>query len=94
MKWLEIINFQFVGDQGTAFKMNQLIPLIKQAQSEYRLKIQLFKNAIIDDDLSIHISHETDPLLDTESSLSLTIRSALKEFGLSSYSRWIKEIND
>jgi hypothetical protein len=94
MKWLEIINFQFVGDQGAKFKTSQLIPLIKQAQTEYHLTLQLFRNAIIEDDLSIHIIHETYPVHETESLLCEMIRSALKEFGLSNYSRWIKEIID
>jgi hypothetical protein len=94
MKWLEIINFQFVGDQGAKFKTCQLIPLIKQAQTEYQLTLHLFRNAIIEDDLSIHIVHKTYPVLETESPLSVMIRSALKDFGLSNYSRWIKEITD
>jgi hypothetical protein len=94
MKWLEIINFQYVGGQRTKFKLNQLMPLIKQAQTESHATLQLFSNAIVEDDLSIQIIHETNPHLAAESPLSMTIRSALNEFGLSSYSRWIKEIED
>jgi hypothetical protein len=94
MKWLEIINFQYVGSQGTKFKLDLLMPLIKQAQTESQATLQLFRNAIVEDDLSIQIIHETNPDLAAESPLSAVIQSALKEFGLFSYSRWINEIND
>lgn len=94
MKWLEIINFRYVGDQRTKFKLNQLIPLIKQAQTESQATLQLFRNAIVEGDLSIQIIHETNPHLAVESPLSTKLQFALAEFGLVNYSRWINEMKD
>ncbi|MBT4288883.1 MAG: hypothetical protein HOD92_16270 [Deltaproteobacteria bacterium] len=93
MKWLEVIKFQFAGKHRSNFKLNQLIPMIKQAQTEYQLPILLFKNAVIKNDLSIHIIHDTDPSLAIKSPLSIPFRSMFSEFGLVSYSRWTNEID-
>jgi hypothetical protein len=94
MKWLEIINFQYAGSQESEFKSNQLIPLLKKAQVEWQVTLQLFKNATIEGDLSIHIIHDSEPVITNGSPMSETLRVALEEFGLVHCSVWINKMSD
>lgn len=88
MKWMEQIQFQYSGDDRSSFITELLIPMIIKARNELHVSLYLFENAQVENDLCIYIVHEKGMCKQKYSNLGMTIKSALREFGLVQHSIW------
>ncbi len=88
MSWLEVIHLRMTDLQSEQCKRT-----VKQLVSEARRegvcrKIKMYRRALVDTDLSIHLIHDTQQVEANGSSLGLRIASALKKFGMIHHTVW------
>ena len=88
MKTLEIIHLRLGGD-----KQDGLIEVIRKsigAEDESR-KARIYRHAKLENDLAVHLPHESSRTSDQASDLGVRIASALRERGIVDHSLWVQE---
>jgi hypothetical protein len=93
MHCLEIIELRS-GGKNLKLLGPELTELINKMNKELQKPtIKLFINATVENDLSIHIQHDSKIPGDYGSPVGLQLISILKDFGLTHHSIWIEQIN-
>ena len=90
MKWLEIIELRSADGNREQLEpmLNNLINEL--AQETKKQTTVVYKHVMIDNDFSIHLTHDTMKVDSGGSQLGLCIASSLKEYGLVNHSIWIQ----
>ncbi len=90
MKWLEIIEFRSADGNGEKLEP-MLNNLINEVDKETKKQgIIAYSRVMIDNNFSIHLTHDTIKVDSSGSQLGLCIVSSLKEFGLVNHSVWVE----
>ncbi len=87
--WLEVIHVR-VADQ----ELGRLMPIFRQLIDEIRenescRKVKLFRRALLDTDVCLHLYHDSENSQDPGSPLGLHLAAALKPFGLVNHTVWM-----
>ncbi len=90
MKWIEIITLQSNGDV-----QESLIPDLSNSFTEDRersglISIKIYRNPLIDTDVSIHLCWESTRVQQEGSAMGLRLAKALREIGLVYHSTWVE----
>jgi hypothetical protein len=90
MKWLEIIELRSA--DGSRKELEPMLNnLINEAAKEAKNQVTvIYKHVLIDNDFSIHLTHDTMKVDRGGSQLGLSIASSLKEYGLVNHSIWVE----
>jgi len=90
MNWIEIIELRsYSFNPETLRELKQ--SFAKDEQKEGLKGLEIYHNASVDTDTSIHIHWITKDNQISKSSLGLRLASALKEFGRVNHTIWIKD---
>ncbi len=90
MKWLEIIELRSADGNREQLELI-LNNLINEAAKETKNQATVvYMHVMIDNDFSIHLTHDTIKVESGGSQLGLCIASSLKEYGLVNHSVWIE----
>ncbi len=91
MKWLEIIELRSAAGNREQLE-SQLKKLINEVDKETKKKAVIaYSRPLIDNNFSIHLTHDTKKVDSSGSRLGLCIASNLKEFGLVNHSVWVEK---
>ncbi len=91
MKWIEIITLRSA-DMGKGSTVDQVSRLAAEGKgSDNRERIKIYRHAVLNTDISIHLLHKSRPMEPRPSPLGQQLAAALKEFGLVSHNVWIEE---
>ncbi|MCK9197306.1 MAG: hypothetical protein M0P16_10025 [Syntrophales bacterium] len=91
MKWIEIIKLR-VAESNRDSLDQQLAEIILSVNLEQGLReIKLYRHAVVDSDLSIHLYWESERPAPQGSAAGLCLMHLLKAFGLISHSVWVEE---
>ena len=94
MEYLEIINVRCSNMGNEVLSQFNLEKIVRDAEKEDGLKdIQLYRNASLWSDTSIHIFHKSSEHQARKSEFGLHLTASLKEFCLVSHSLWLLEEN-
>ena len=92
MGYLEIINIRCSNKGNEALSQFNLEKMVRDAEKEYGLKnIQLYRNASLRSDVSIHILHESSEHQARKSEFGLRLTASLTEFCMVNHSHWLLE---
>jgi hypothetical protein len=92
MEYLEIIHVRCSNKGNKALSQFNLEKIVRDAEKEDGLKhIQLYRNASLRSDTSVHIFHKSSEHLARKSEFGLHLAVSLKEFCLVSHSLWLLE---
>jgi hypothetical protein len=91
MKWIEIINLRSAGIPTESIKRKILRSTTEVDQTENLVSVRVYRHATVDSDLSVHLLFESSRPEQRPSAPGQRLASALKAFGLVSYSLWIEE---
>jgi hypothetical protein len=88
MRWLEVIHLR-VTDQN----YERLRPTFTELLNEIREKescrlVKLFRRALLDTDVCLHLYHDSHNVEDGGSSVGLRLASALKPLGMVHHTVW------
>lgn len=91
MKWIEIIMLQIAAEnpERVEHEIEQLTRDIGNGGSVK--KIKLYRHALADNDLSVHLYWESEKAEPQGSALGLCLSHILKDFGLVSHAVWIED---
>lgn len=91
MKWIEVIKLR-IAERNRVPLPRQLAEIISGVNPEGGLvEIKLYRHAMVDSDLSIHLYWESERPEPQGSAGGLFLMHMLKAFGLISHSVWIEE---
>jgi hypothetical protein len=94
MGYLEIINVRCSNKGNEVLSQFNLEKIVGAAEKEDGLKyIQLYRNASLRSDISIHILHKSSEHQARKSEFGLHLAASLKEFCLVNHSLWLLEEN-
>ena len=89
VKWLEVIKLRSAGkDPGS---LEELLRSMSQVKQSGLVEMQTYRHAALETDLSVHLLWESDFPEMNGSAPGLRLVQALKEFGLTDHSIWLKE---
>jgi len=89
VKWLEVIKLRSAGkDPGS---LEELLRSMSQVKQSGLLEMQTYRHAALETDLSVHLLWDSDFPEINGSAPGLRLVQALKEFGLTDHSIWLKE---
>ena len=92
MKWVEVIHLR-IAERETERIVHIVQQLVGEAVKEDScLEVKMYKRALVDNDLSILLYHDTRQMERSGSSLGVRITSALKEYGMVHHRTWF-EVN-
>jgi len=91
MKRLEIITLRSTGAKQRESVVKLIQPILEEQQDRQNDSIQMYLSPTVETDLSIHIHGHTDKTINEKSSLGNGFVEILSEFGLVSYTLWLKE---
>jgi hypothetical protein len=90
MKWMEVIKLRIAGGNPELVEQ-RIVKLIKEVITNGSMKgIKLYRHAVVDNDLSIHLYWESEKAEPQGSANGLCLVHVLKEFGLISHSVWVE----
>ena len=90
MKWLEIIELRSTTSNRLLLE-SQLHGIVNNLDKEtQKHKITAYSHVMIDNDFSIHLTHDSKNIEKNGSSLGLHLASLLKEYGMVNHSVWIE----
>jgi hypothetical protein len=89
MKWLEIIKLR-TAENSSGVLEKLFLPGDEFVQSGL-IKIEFYRHAALESDLSIHLQWDSDEPFKKGSSLGLRFARGLKDFGLIDHSIWIEK---
>lgn len=91
MKWLEIVKLQVAEIDMESVK-HQLLELMSKVDYNGGLcDVKVYHNALVDNDLSIHLYWKSGKVEPQGSATGLCLIHLLKTFGLTSHSVWIEQ---
>ncbi len=89
MKWIEIIKLRGTGiEEGL---LEELLRSLRSDQSRELVKIETYRHAGLEDDLSVHLRWKSERPAQNGSALGLRLAQGFKEFGLVDHSIWVEE---
>jgi hypothetical protein len=89
MRWLEIIELRSA-DGNREHLESILTNIINEVARETKKHAAVvYKHVMINNDFSIHLTHDTMKIDSSGSQLGLRIVSSLKEYGLVNHSIWV-----
>jgi len=89
VKWLEVIKLRSAGkDPGS---LEELLRSMSQVKQSGLVEMQTYRHAALETDLSVHLLWDSDFPEINGSAPGLRLVQALKEFGLTDHSIWLKE---
>ena len=92
MKWMEVVKLRIAEKKQESVEQ-EVVKLIKELGDKGNMKdIKLYHNAVVDNDLSVHLCWETDNAEPQGSATGLCLVHVLKEYGLISHSIWVEWI--
>jgi hypothetical protein len=86
MKWLEIIELRFGGNDRKMLKSK----LYKLQETVENSEIKVYSHVNVKTDFSIHLTHYSEKADPNGSTLGQHLVSTLKEFGLVNHNVWIE----
>jgi hypothetical protein len=90
MEWMEVIKLR-IAEKKQELVEHELVKLVADVGSSGDMKdIKFYHNAVVDNDLSIHLHWESVKAEPQGSATGLCLVHLLKEFGLISHSVWIE----
>lgn len=90
MKWMEVIKLR-IAEKNPESVEQEIEKLIKELGNNGSMKdIKLYHNAVVDNDLSVHLNWESGNAEPQGSATGLCLVHVLKEFGLISHSVWVE----
>ena len=89
MKWLEIITIRTVGIAEREKTLKFLEQMELPQANDGPLDINVYTNAVIETDLSIHIHWNAETMDQGKSSLGLELAQTLRDVGLTNHSLWV-----
>ncbi|MGA1870178.1 MAG: hypothetical protein ACMUJM_16700 [bacterium] len=90
MKWLEIIELRSAKSNLELLE-SQLQKLLNDLEKEAKKHtITAYSRVMIDNDLSIHLIHDSKNVEKNGSSLGTHLASLLKEYGMVNHSVWVE----
>ena len=91
MEWMEVIKLR-VAEKTPELVEQEIEKLIEEFGNNGSMKnIKLYHNAVIDNDLSVHLHWQSDKAEAQGSSTGLCLAHVLREYGLISHSVWLGE---
>ncbi len=91
MKWLEVIKLRSAGKNP--WSLEELLRSMTQVKQSGLVEMQTYRHAALETDLSVHLLWESEFPERNGSAPGLRLVQALKEFGLTDHSIWLKEEN-
>jgi hypothetical protein len=92
MQWMEVVKLR-IAEKNPESVEKEVVKLIKELGNNGSMKdIKLYRNALVDNDLSVHLLWETDNAEPQGSATGLCLVHVLKEYGLISHSVWVERI--
>ena len=87
--WLEVIHLRVAMQE-----QDRLLPMLRQlideiSEKEHCHKVRLFKRALIETDVCLHLYHDSDKELVDGSPVGLRLTAALKPFGMVNHTVWL-----
>ena len=94
MKWVEIITLRSPGSINRDL-IDELLKGVDKYDDvtdtpKHLVTIEVYRNSVVETDLSIHIYWESEKESHRESTLGLRFAAALKPLGLLNYSVWVE----
>lgn len=88
MMWLEVIHIRVAEPE-----LDRLLPIFTQLLDEIRgkescRKVKLFKRALLETDICLHLYHDSAKIQDTGSAIGLHLAAAVKPFGMVNHTVW------
>jgi hypothetical protein len=91
MKWIEVIMLQSAAKNPETLEQ-EVEKLTQNVINGSSLKeIKLYRHALLDNDLSVHLQWESEKAEPQGSALGLCLSHVLKDFGLVSHAVWIED---
>ncbi len=91
MEWMEVIKLR-IAEKTPELVEQEIEKLIKEFGNNGSMKnIKLYRNAVVNSDLSVHLNWESGKAEPQGSATGLCLVHVLKEFGLISHSVWLGE---
>lgn len=91
MKWIEVIMLQSAAENPKTIEQ-EIEKLAGNTGNGSSLReIRLYRHALLDNDLSVHLLWDSEKAEPQGSALGLCLSHVLKEFGLVSHSVWIED---
>jgi len=91
MEWMEVIKLR-IAEKTPELVEQEVEKLIKEIGNNGSMKnIKLYRNAVIDNDLSVHLNWESRKAEPQGSATGLCLAHVLREFGMISHSVWLGE---
>ena len=90
MKWLEVVELRSVNSNRELLESHLLTLIAAIDKATQQQAIRSYRRAMIDNDFSIHLYHDSPKVENKGSQLGLRLASALKEFGLVNHSIWLE----
>ncbi len=91
MKWIEIITLRSPNKITNSLFSELLLKTDKNDGDNSLMSINIFRNAWISTDMSVHLHWKSSGPEQLGSTVGLRLVRALKEFGLVSHSAWVEE---
>ncbi len=89
VKWLEVIKLRSM--RKNPGLLEELLRSMAQVKQTGLVEVQTYRHAALDTDLSMHLLWESEFPEMNGSAPGLRLVQALKEFGLTDHSIWLKE---
>ena len=90
MKWLEIIELRSASSTWKSMEAEVQSMVLDMNKETSTHSLTAYSRAMIDNDFSIHLIHDSCSVEKNGSSLGFHLVSLLKEFGLVNHSVWIE----
>jgi len=91
MKWIEIITVRSPNNNHDSFVNDLLKHAAKSDESDNLISMDIYRNAWINTDISVHLHWKSTRTEQQGSTMGLRLARALKEFGLVNHSAWVEE---
>ncbi len=90
MQWLESITLRIAHHDRYKLVRDFIRPITDHATDQGLINIKIFKHAVLENDLIIHIYWDTDPSAWHKTSLGYQLIEVLGCFGLTDHSAWVE----
>lgn len=88
MMWLEVIHVR-AADRERKRLPAILVQLIDEVREKKSCrKVKLFRRALLNTDVCLHLYHDSENLQDTGSPIGVHLAAALKPFGMVNHTVW------
>ena len=87
--WLEVIHLRVAAQER-----DRLLPMLRQlidevSEKENCREVGLFRRALIETDVCLHLYHDSDHELADGSPVGVRLTAALKQFGMVNHTVWL-----